>query len=265
MYKLKLGKSIDAWSESFYQNIENAKTLGFDTVDFDITKNGFFKTQRDCAELKNHLNAIKDSGLILNGIHLPYGDENDISSSNKAVREKAIENILEFCKLTESFNPKCYILHGSFEPILDAERNERLEILVNSMKIILKSFPNVALENLPRTCLLNTADEMLLVKEKLPEIKFCLDTNHFLRERTGDAIEKVGDSIITTHISDYDFVFERHLLPEHIEGRLNWNEIISKLEKIGYNGVFNYEAKATLEQIKENYEKLFYSYNKSCE
>ena len=82
-----------------------------------------------------------------------------------------------------------------------------------------------------------------------------------LREYTYEAIDKIGKNILTTHISDYDFVFEKHLIPGHWEGKLDWNMIIRKLEEARYSGVFNYELNAPLKEVKENYEKLFEAYN----
>lgn len=261
MYKLRLGKSVDAWSDTYYDLIGEAKFLGFDSVDFDITSRGYIVRTNDRIEMKNRFYAIGETGLQLNGIHLPYGTESDISSADKSARYKAISDILNLCDFAAEYRPTCYILHGSFEPIMDNERSNRLENMIESMKVILQHAPNVVLENLPRTCLLNTSDEMLYVKEKLPQLKFCLDTNHFLREYTYEAIDKIGKNILTTHISDYDFVFEKHLIPGHWEGKLDWNMIIRKLEEARYSGVFNYELNVPLKEVKENYEKLFEAYN----
>ena len=49
----------------------------------------------------------------------------------------------------------------------------------------------------------------------------------------------MGDKIITTHISDYDFVDEKHWLPG--EGKINWQELYKALLDIGYKGPWLYE------------------------
>ena len=43
------------------------------------------------------------------------------------------------------------------------------------------------------------------------------------------------------HVSDYDFVDERHLLPG--EGLNDWPVIVSLLEDAGYDGPFLYEVR----------------------
>ena len=54
---------------------------------------------------------------------------------------------------------------------------------------------------------------------------------------------KVGDKIITLHVSDYDFMNERHWLPG--EGQNDWQKIIKSLKEVGYTGVWMYEIRFT--------------------
>ena len=49
----------------------------------------------------------------------------------------------------------------------------------------------------------------------------------------------MGNKIVTTHVSDYDFVNERHWLPG--EGDVNWQELYGALKDIGYSGPWLYE------------------------
>ena len=53
-------------------------------------------------------------------------------------------------------------------------------------------------------------------------MKVCFDSNHLLQEQGDSFILAVGDKIVTTHISDYDFVNERHLLPGELD--IDWEE-----------------------------------------
>ena len=94
-----------------------------------------------------------------------------------------------------------------------------------------------------------------------------IDVNHFLNEDRGeDAILAIGDKVKTLHISDNDFVYERHMMPG--DGLNDWNKIIGALEKIGYKGMFNYELNVLkydypYKEIVANYEKLFKEYNET--
>ena len=76
------------------------------------------------------------------------------------------------------------------------------------------------------------------------------------------AVLALGSRIITTHISDHDYVDERHWLPG--EGKIDWMRMLAAFETIGYEGVFNYELGNDAAEVKENYEKLFADYNASA-
>ena len=95
---------------------------------------------------------------------------------------------------------------------------------------------------------------------KSEQIRICVDVNHFLQEKSEDGVLALGSRIITTHISDHDYIDERHRLPG--QGSIDWMALIAAFEKIGYTGVFNYETLNTVAEVKENYDWLFSEYNK---
>ena len=82
-----------------------------------------------------------------------------------------------------------------------------------------------------------------------------MDVNHLLWDNAEDAVLDFGDRIYTLHISDYDKVDERHWLPG--KGVIDWKKLIQNLQKIGYQGVFNYESEGTSKEVKENFISLF--------
>jgi len=71
------------------------------------------------------------------------------------------------------------------------------------------------------------------------DLRVCFDTNHLLSENICDFIYAVGDKIVTTHISDYDFVDEKHWICG--EGKIDWQAIYKALVDIGYKGPWLYE------------------------
>ena len=70
----------------------------------------------------------------------------------------------------------------------------------------------------------------------------CFDTNHLFGEDTAEFVRKVGDKLITLHVSDYDFVNERHWLPG--EGKIDWQSLLKALNEVGYQGPWLYEIGA---------------------
>ena len=124
----------------------------------------------------------------------------------------------------------------------------------------------ICIENMPRTGLGNTIEEMKRLVNSHPALRVCFDTNHLLRNRHVDFIRELGDKIVTLHVSDYDFHDERHVFP--YEGDIKWIELVEALEKVNYNGVWMYECglgerkpiirerPVTADDLKENHRCL---------
>lgn len=264
MYKLRLGVSIHFLNENFDEKIDEAKALGFDSVDFDISG------QWSASYKKPFVPAIQkvvDSGLFLNAIHLSSGGGDwDISDLNEEKRKENIQFIKNVISQLDKFNPNCYVLHGSGDFVFDNIRDKKIETTIKSLKELVSfTKTKICLENLPRTCVGNTSKEMNYILSSVENLYACIDTNHFLREYAEQGILAIGDKIATLHISDHDYFNERHLMPK--EGEINWNKVLKALETVGYCGVFNYEIKDSAERlfdIKQNYDLLFDEYNKNC-
>ena len=77
------------------------------------------------------------------------------------------------------------VIHPSFEPIAEEARNKRLSNAKKNLKILNQVAKEngivLALENLPRTCLGNTSEEMLSLLNETGAA-FIFDTNHSLSE-----------------------------------------------------------------------------------
>jgi sugar phosphate isomerase/epimerase len=108
------------------------------------------------------------------------------------------------------------IAHSSAEPITDDERLQRIQQTVVSLNKI-KSFAAekkviVAVETLPRSCVGNTADELVEIISQVnsPYVGICLDVNHMMDQYATlpDVVRQFGDNLITLHLSDYDGIDE---------------------------------------------------------
>lgn len=269
MYKLKLGVFISALygasvNKNFEYQIKKIKQLGFESVDLDITgswqKEPF---EENLYKLEPLINIIRSNDLFLNAIHMPFSGYLDISSRNEMIKNDSLELSVKVFNELDKYKPKCYIFHASNEPISNEERSKIFDNLVNSLKYLrTKTSTMICVENLPRTCLLNSTKEIIDLLSSVEGINICLDTNHFLQDKVEDAILKIGNKITTLHISDHDYIDEKHWLPG--QGSIDWQKVVSSLEKIGYNGIFNYEVSSNYayEQIKENFDNIFETYNK---
>ena len=267
MYVLPLGASIGFGRKNFYEIVRKAKALGFEYVDFDLATywRRPWKEKITYFSLEKGIAVVKEAGLKINAVHISFGTRWDPAEKDPFRRKSNVARIKKMIRRLDPHGPFLYVLHGSFEPIPNEEREKRKNILIESLKEICALTKNtICVETLPRTCLFNTAAEAKEITDKagIENLRICLDANHFLQEKTEDAILALEDRIATLHISDHDYVDERHLLPG--DGKIDWNAVLAALEKTGYKGVFNYEVKAEIpiEKVRENYEKLFSEYNK---
>ncbi len=265
-YRIPLSKSIPFCNEKFYELLAEAKTLGFEAIDFDIASawSNPALEEEYFLHLEEGMQAVIESGLPVNCIHIPFGDRWNPCLLDEDARRAVVEKFRAILKRTAPLKPFGYIVHGSFEPNGDEEREAKISQLIKSMREMADATESyLCVEILPRTCLLNTAAEARRIIEEinLDNVRICVDVNHFLQETAENGVLALGDLIKTTHISDHDYENERHWMPG--EGKIDWNALIGAFEKIGYTGVFNYELTAPLTDIKANYEMLFSAYNNS--
>lgn len=186
-------------------------------------------------------------GVNIWSYHLPFSPFEEIDIARKELKNYSVTYFSELIKKAGDIGVKYVVVHPSGEPFSDAERGEAIEISMESLaqlaEVASREGCVIAVEDLPRTCLGRNSDEILKLISADERLRVCFDTNHLLGETIKDFIEAVGDKIVTTHFSDYDFKNERHWVPG--EGDINWVELIEALEKVGYTGPILYEVGLT--------------------
>ena len=241
--------------------------IGLSSCGFELDEENFKKLSQVgiCdIEISQHLDKLeklnykqvhtlsKKYGVNLWSFHLPFhgGSEKiDIASQDEKVREYSVNLWKDLIKKGVDIGITKFIAHPSSEPKSEDETNRELELRFASQSLSsLASFAQdlgatIAVENLPRSCLGRNSTEMLRLVNSHPALRVCFDTNHLLCEDTFEFIDKLKDKIITLHVSDYDYVNERHWLPG--EGKIDFSRLYNKLILGGYNGVWLYEIGLT--------------------
>ncbi len=184
------------------------------------------------------------TGLDIRSIHLPFSGQIDISNPDREMRDYTMAKDMELMTAAQIAGARIAVVHPSSEPIADDARESRLALCIENLGILndhaKKLGMRLAVENLPRTCLLRHSDEVKKVIEAIPDIGITFDTNHLLIQDNIEFIRQVGSHIITLHVSDYDFIDERHLFP--FKGKNDWKGIIDALKDVGYDGAWIYEV-----------------------
>ena len=213
-------------------------------------------------DYKKTAREAKEYGIELWSFHLPFEpfEQIDISSSDNEIRTGTVNIQKELIRRAADIGIDKFVIHPSAEPIEDAQREDRIKYSMQSLSELADFAAEhgaiIAVEDLPRSCLGNCADEILRLISANDKLRVCFDTNHLLNDNDKNFIEKAGSKIVTIHVSDYDFINERHWLPG--EGKLDWDMIVSGLEKTGYNGVWMYEISLNTPKTITRDRKLTY-------
>lgn len=199
----------------------------------------------DTLDLAQVATAAQNTGMCLWSYHLPFApfERIDPSSLDAKMRAETVEYFGSLMEKAAAVGVKRFVVHASAEPIEDATRADRLAASADSLDKLSQTARAcgavIAVENLPRTCLGNQHSDILQLIGNNPTLGVCFDTNHLLGESGEEFLAAVGHRLVTLHVSDYDFINERHWLPG--EGRVNWPSLMDALDKTGYAGTFLYE------------------------
>ncbi|UUZ85264.1 sugar phosphate isomerase/epimerase [Paenibacillus sp. P26] len=192
------------------------------------------------------VHAIRESGIDIWSVHIPYRTPWDISVLDPGEREAVLERVSGILAMAEEWEVRHAVLHPSYEPVATEERERRLALCADSLLCLAPEAESrgvrLAVECLPRTCLGNSAEEIEALVSVHPDLGVCCDVNHLFKESPEAFIRRLGSRIITTHISDHDGSDEKHWMPG--EGVLRWREIIGAFAETGYTGPFLYEVRS---------------------
>ena len=202
------------------------------------------ETLVDLREIKSFADRY---GVKIWSFHLPFMPflTVDISSCDEKLREDSVRYLTELMKkAVEETGVRLFVIHPSGEPIEETSRKSRMNCAKESLKALAAAAAEIgaviAVEDLPRTCLGRDSDDILELLSADDRLRVCFDTNHLLKENNTDFIRRVGNKIVTMHVSDYDFIDEKHWLPG--EGGIDWQALVNALRSVNYQGPWLYEV-----------------------
>lgn len=187
---------------------------------------------------------IREAGLRLRTVHLPFGTYWNAASPDHYIREAVIRGQIRLMQESARWGATHVVLHGSCGPVTEEERkiwigfcNESLHKLSQAAK---EFGITILLENLPRGSVVNGSEMLVRATEDCTLTGVCFDVNHLFLESHEDFIRRVGKHIGSTHLSDYDGVDERHWIPGR--GVVPWKQVYTLLEEIHYKGPYLFEV-----------------------
>lgn len=242
---IQMGTTTALWKNPTVADFIEAKQNGIEYLE--VALNQCYRNVSE-DEVIPRISALKEkidsAGLKVWSIHLPFSRTLDISVIDDEARKRNVDIIARMIKASAVFNPSKLVLHSSSEPIDDSIREQRIRNAIESIGVLRKyaeqTGAQLCIENLPRTCLGNTPEELLRIIDDYPDVGICFDTNHYLTGMPIHFAHTAGHRIKTLHISDYDGVNECHWIPK--EGIIPWQELFNILIEKGYSGIYMHEA-----------------------
>ena len=250
--------------------IRGIAAAGFDCIEISAPLKSYMEDFDLLHRYGEYAALAAQEGIALWSLHLPFSRVHDISSEDENARSEAILTNLSLIDAAHKMGIGTVVLHPSSEPIADDRRAVRMGLsrdgILRHVERAARYGMAVAVEDLPRTCLCNTAEEMLALLADTGA-RVCFDTNHCLKEDSVaflDALRVGGARVQTLHLSDYDRVDERHILPG--TGVNDWKGILDTLARMDYRGPLMYEVSQrprsypgllnTPEDVKRNFDWL---------
>ena len=237
----EIGLSTGWQGKASRETFEFYRDNGIENIEVSMGHDNFLKIDWD--EVGKN---ARECGINLWSVHLPFMPYKIINFGDTAgpAREYTIQmakNAID--RMGEQKIPHL-VIHSGVD-MYDPENREKCmqnacAALAELAEYGAPKGVTICVENMPRTGLGNTIEEMKRLVASHPALRVCFDTNHLLRNRHVDFVRELGDKIVTLHVSDYDFHDERHVFP--YEGDIKWIELVEELEKVNYNGVWMYEC-----------------------
>lgn len=241
----QIGKSMGRWTDFGLESMMQNKAAGLDYIE--VTMNNVIAKDPQGAPQRAEalMSEIQQAGLKVWSVHMPYSRTLDISVLDQTKRAENIQYMKDMMRVAGTFQPQFIVLHPSSEPISPDERQQRLEnshAAIGELAVVAKEIgATLCVENLPRTCLGQNGEEMMRLIEGYDDVYLCFDTNHLLYQSHEDFLKTIAKGKIkTVHLSDYDFVDERHLIPG--KGLIDNKALWSGIKENGYDGIMMFEC-----------------------
>ena len=228
------------WNTDFSYYASKVSRLGFDI--FEVNADAVMDMS-DTAR-QNLKNLVKKENLEMT-FCMGLANEYDISVADENIRRRGIEYLKRIIEVVSKMGGQKLsgILYGAWNPVLpegDFNKTAFTERSVESMKEVIKTaensgvYCNVEVVNRFEQFILNTCEEAVDYVRIVdsPNIKILLDTYHMNIEEDSikEAIIKASNKLGHLHIG------ENNRKPPGEGGHIPWNEVVSAIKKINYEG-----------------------------
>lgn len=195
---------------------------------------------------------VRDHGLAICSLHVPFGKDLDISSPDSNISDNTVETYQRCVEAAEHLGAGTVIFHPMRYMRFDDLEQRKRAITRNIEKMLGSTGAggvNLAIENdrfdPSNDVLVHSLDEIADAR-----YGFCYDSSHDnLVAKTFALLERYGSRLLATHISDNRGEEDDHLLP--FEGCYDWPGFYTLFSRIPFQGIFLLEVEMRASMFKE--------------
>ncbi len=249
----KVGLSTGYGVQINDESLEKLRKSGFEAIEVTLGADPYLDYKQAAEIAKRH-------DIILWSSHIPFRpfEERDVSIEDPIVRGKFVEYIKERIKSGSEVGIERFVIHPSI-PLPEDRRAERKKCAMDSFSklapVAKECGAVICVEDMILSCLGNSVDELEEIISVDDSLRVCFDVNHLLNNTHKEFLDRLGHKIATMHISDYDFVQERHVWPGR--GKINWPELYKMVCDAGYKGVWMYEVGMKYKDREGTFDELY--------
>jgi sugar phosphate isomerase/epimerase len=225
---------------SLSKRIELIKNAGFDSTSL------WWEDEEGSPSIKKNEmpKIVRDSGLILENIHVPFNDSNNLWSETASARDKIVKQHVTWLEDCAKFDIPIMVMHimeGNMTPELN-------KYGIESMLYLTKKAEEYKVKIAAENTKLVGGIHFILSEIQSDHLGFCYDSSH-ARLQGEEALLKYFDRrLIAVHLSDNDGQKDRHWLPGN--GVIKWSEFSNSFPKHYYSGNLTLEVCPTDEERK---------------
>lgn len=218
------------------QRLELIKEAGFDT-----TSLWWEDEEGTCPIPTSKMpEMVKDAGLILENIHAPFVNLDEMWSESALTRKNLVEKHLRWLHDCAEFEIPIMVMHLTEGTKPPAPNKYGLESMATLVKAAEDLGVKIAIENTRRT------DNVPFILSEIPSnnLGCCYDSSHdrLVQNRGETLLTDFGHRLLATHLADNDGSIDRHWLPGH--GIVDWPKLGKLFPQDSYQGCLTLEVVA---------------------
>jgi sugar phosphate isomerase/epimerase len=177
---------------------------------------------------------VRDRGLSIDNIHVPFDDCNDFWSEAESDRQNIIDRYCAWLDDCARHKIPKMVMHLTQGPNPPSPNKSGLAVIKKLVQEAEDKNVILAVENIQ--CIEHL--EFVFSRIDSPHLAFCYDSSHdFLWSRQPcELLNKWAGRLVTTHFSDNDGQDDRHWLPN--TGTIDWQKIGRSFPIETYSGPF---------------------------